>query len=59
VTITRTDARLLHALASLAEHVPERMRAGHLAERARELAGRMADEAAPGEAYTPEPDAAP
>jgi hypothetical protein len=41
VTPTRTDVRLLLALASLAEHVPERMRAGHLAERARELAGRI------------------
>jgi hypothetical protein len=42
VTLTRSDVRLLHALASLAEHVPERMRAGHLAERARELAERLA-----------------
>jgi hypothetical protein len=41
VTLTPADARLLHTLASLAEHVPERMRAGHLAERARELAGRI------------------
>jgi hypothetical protein len=42
VTLTPADARLLRALASLAEHVPERMRAGHLAERARELAERLA-----------------
>jgi hypothetical protein len=42
VTLTPADARLLDALASLAESVPERMRAGHLAERARELAERLA-----------------
>jgi hypothetical protein len=41
VTLTRTDVRLLLALASLAEHVPERMRARHLAERARDLAERI------------------
>jgi hypothetical protein len=41
VTLTRSDVRLLEALASLAEHVPERMRAEHLAERARELAERI------------------
>jgi hypothetical protein len=46
VTLTRSDVRLLEALASLAEHVPEMMRAGHLAERARELAERL-------EAFTP------
>jgi hypothetical protein len=35
------DLTLLEVLASLAEHAPERMRATHLADRAREMAKRI------------------
>lgn len=47
MTLTRADARLLRALATLAESVPERMRAAHLAPKAEELAERIERETEP------------
>ena len=47
MTTTRADVRLLEALASLAAHSPERMRARHLAPQAERLARRLAESITP------------
>lgn len=44
IPVTRADARLLHALASLASVQPDKARAGHLVGRAEDLARRIEGE---------------
>lgn len=42
--LTRDDARTVRALASLARHVPQKMRAAHLAKKGEALAAKIVRE---------------